>query len=509
MKTLKKIMAFAVCLVMVLAMTVTAFADEGNNTTTSYTISVKSGDTHTYKVYQIFTGTYSNENSTEKLSDVKWGNACKETSKIGTAVSDTDLKAFTDVNTSSYSEKLSVIKQYINISGNDEGTVDADNPIGVPAGYYLIVDQTATTSTYVVEICGANIEIEPKTGVPSFEKKVKDTNDTDGIVSEWQDVADYDIGDEVPFKLTGTVAENYGDYKKYYFAFHDVEDAGLTFNPDSVKVYIGSTELGKSKYTLKYKTNTDDTNKTTDGCTFEVIFEDLKSITGVTAGTEISVTYNSTLNNKDAVIGNAGNVNTAKLEYSNNPNEDQSGSGKPSTDETPWDNVIVFTYKVVINKVKEDGKTPLEGAEFTLSKVLKDGSKKTITKVSGTAGSDFEFKGLDDGTYILTETSAPKGYNKLADPIEFKVNSNHKIEWTSTDKNGLITDFNGEQASGTITFTSDVAKGTLTAKVVNKAGSTLPSTGGIGTRIFYIIGGLLMAAAAVVLITKVRFNKNK
>mgnify|MGYP000046116509 FL=1 len=304
-----------------------------------------------------------------------------------------------------------------------------------------------------------------------------------------------DIGDDVPFKLEGTVASNYADYKHYYFAFHDVEEQGLAFNNDA-KVYVNGVEI-TSGYTVKTKTD-----GITDGCTFEVEFEDLKDIDGVGAGSKITVEYTSKLTDK-ANLGNQGNVNKAKLVFSNNPNSDQIGKpDKPG--ETPWDNVIVFTYQVVVNKRAEsvDG-DKLSGAEFTLEKELKDGSKKTITVVKSDDGTSFTFKGLDDGKYILTETKTPNEYNSI-DPIEFTVKADHTITWDGTNRTGVLTSLTGNQEDGKITFAPKEDKSELVTNVVNKKGSTLPSTGGIGTTIFYVVGAILMVGAAVLLITKRR-----
>lgn len=404
---------------------------------------------------------------------------------------------------SSDSDKLDIIKKYAKLDHDPVATISNGNTYTAAAGYYLIKDKDNSVSgldsytTYIVKVVG-DVAITPKAAVPSFEKKIKDRNDTtyaDNTYTDWQDSADYDIGDDVPFKLEGTVASNYADYKHYYFAFHDVEEQGLAFNNDA-KVYVNGVEI-TSGYTVKTKTD-----GITDGCTFEVEFEDLKDIDGVGAGSKITVEYTSKLTDK-ANLGNQGNVNKAKLVFSNNPNSDQIGKpDKPG--ETPWDNVIVFTYQVVVNKRAEsvDG-DKLSGAEFTLEKELKDGSKKTITVVKSDDGTSFTFKGLDDGKYILTETKTPNEYNSI-DPIEFTVKADHTITWDGTNRTGVLTSLTGNQEDGKITFAPKEDKSELVTNVVNKKGSTLPSTGGIGTTIFYVVGAILMVGAAVLLITKRR-----
>ena len=218
----------------------------------------------------------------------------------------------------------------------------------------------------------------------------------------------------------------------------------------------------------------------------------------------IRVEYASKLN-QNAVIGGNGNLNKAQLEYSNNPRSET------DTDRTVWDNVVVFTYKVVVNKyansVGENNK--LEGAEFTLTKKLKDGTTKSIAVVKSEGGVQFIFKGLDDGQYILTETKTPEGYNTIA-PIEFTVTANHEISWDGAgNRSDLLTSFSGTAASGEITFTTDKGTGALTTDVINKSGTTLPSTGGMGTTVFYVVGGGLMAVAVVLLVTKKRMENKR
>ena len=310
-------------------------------------------------------------------------------------------------------------------------------------------------------------------------------------VSGWQDSADYDIGDDIPFRLQGTVSKDIDSYKTYYYAFHDVEEAGLTFDPDSVEVFVGDEVTG-TKITTGYTVDT----SPADGCTFEIVFDDLKKVSGVTANSIITVTYKSQLNG-NAVLGEHGNVNKAQLEYSNNPRGDGKG-------ETPWDNVIVFTYKVVVNKIDQAG-DPLEGAQFTLTKKTKNGTDVVKTMDVNTTLTQFTLSGLDDGEYTLTETVTPAHYNTIS-PITFTVNADHTITWEADPRNTVLTSLSGNTASGEITFTHNETDGSLTTDVVNNIGTTLPGTGGIGTTIFYVIGGGLMVAAAILLITKKRME---
>lgn len=488
MKVMKKFTAIALSLAMMLVTSISVFAAAG-----TYTITAPANG-HQYEIYQIFTGDLSND----VLSNVKWGQ--NGTGTEGEDVSDTILQELANVAGYPDAEKLAVITKYADLNSTPVATVTNGSTYAAAAGYYLIKDKDNSVTendvytTYIVKVVG-DVTIAPKANVPSFEKKIKDTNDSTGDTSGWQDSADHDIGDQVPFKLEGTVASNYADYKTYYFAFHDVEEKGLTFNKDSVKVYVDSNAI-----TNGYEVVT----STTDGCTFEVVFSNLKDIPAVKAGSKITVEYTSELNDK-AELGSQGNVNKAKLEFSNNPNNEQ--VGKPENPgETPWDNVIVFTYKVVVDKYADstDGKK-LSGAEFTLEKVLKDGSKETIKVVKSSDGTSFTFSGLDDGDYILTETKTPDGYNTIA-PIRFTVAADHKIAWEAEERTGILTSLTGNAATGSLTFNANADKGELATKVVNKKGITLPSTGGMGTYLFYIIGGLLVVISVVLFVVKKRME---
>ena len=498
---MKKLMAALLAVAMVCAMAIPAFADGSSSTSTAavtrYTITApKNG--HTYEIYQIFTGDY-DASQPSMLANIKWGK--NGTGTAGDAVEQTVLDALSKVASyTSDNDKLTVIEKYIDLSTAPLVTItNGGTANDVVGGYYLIKDQDGTVPSsetytpYIVSVV-CDITIKPKSNeVPKFTKKLKDTNDTTGAISGWQDSADYDIGDDIPFRLQGTVSKDFDSYKTYYYAFHDVEEKGLTFDPSSVKVFVGDEETGTKIDASNYTVDT----SPADGCTFEIVFDDLKKVSGVTANSIITVTYESTLNT-NAVLGKQGNVNTAQLEYSNNPRGNGTGT-------TPWDNVIVFTYKVVVNKVDQDIQ-PLEGAEFTLTKKI-NGADDFVQTMTIDAGNKalFTLSGLDDGEYTLTETVTPAHYNTIS-PITFTVNADHTITWGAESRDSILTSLSGDTASGEITFSVDKTAGTLTTKVINKIGTTLPGTGGIGTTIFYVIGGGLMVAAAILLITKKRME---
>lgn len=500
-KAMKKLMAALLAVAMVCAMAIPAFAADGSSSTstaavTRYTITAPA-TTHIYEIYQIFTGDYSTDAAgTAKLANIKWGE--NGTGTVGAAVEQTVLDALSKVASyTSDSDKLDVIDKYVTLT-NPVETITNGGSVEVVGGYYLIKDKdgsvpsSETYTPYIVSVVG-NVTIEPKSNeVPKFTKKLKDTNDTTGVITGWQDSADYDIDDKIPFRLQGTVSKDFDSYKTYYYAFHDVEEKGLTFDPSSVKVFVGDEETGTKIDASNYTVVTNPA----DGCTFEIVFDDLKNIPSVTAKSIITVTYESTLNG-NAVLGAQGNVNTAKLEYSNNPRGNGTGT-------TPWDNVIVFTYKVVVNKVDQDN-NPLVGAQFTLTKKTKNGTDVVKTMTIDSSETQFTLSGLDDGEYTLTETVTPAHYNTIS-PITFTVNADHTITWETERREDILTSLSGDKKVGEITFSVDKTAGTLTTNVINNIGTTLPGTGGIGTTIFYVIGGGLMVAAAILLITKKRME---
>ena len=301
------------------------------------------------------------------------------------------------------------------------------------------------------------------------------------------------INDVVPFKLQGTVPQNYGAYNTYKYVFHDEMSSGLTFDASSVVVKVDGNTIASG-----YSVVTTDLK---DDCTFEIQFDDLKNITEVKAGSTITVEYDATLN-KNAVIGSAGNPNQAKLEYSNNPYGD--GTGK-----TPWDKVIAFTYQLVANKVDKDG-APVEGAGFTLYKWSNEQNKYVAVGSEIKGVTIFTFKGVDAGQYKLVESTVPEGYTKAED-LEFTVVATYDTK-NAEPKFGTLTIEAGDKVISDgedKVFTVNLAAGSFTTDVVNLTGTTLPSTGGMGTTVFYVVGGGLMAVAVVLLVTKKRMENKR
>lgn len=420
-------------------------------------------------------------------------------------------------------------------------------------GYYFVKSANKDGKTdvantrYMLEVVG-DATVAAKNGVPTVDKTVQNANNTN---TDFADTTTAQVGQTVNFKLTGTLPSNYDYYKSYEYIFHDTLSKGLTLDENSiaVKAYkdgnINSTDTnncvtltkGSSDGNYSVLTGTDvsensDTSKT--NCTFEVKFTDLKKIEGLDSKSIIVVTYSATINGS-ATAGGEGNKNSVKLEYSNDPNNTGTGTTKP-------DEVSVFTFKLDITKVKKgETDTKLAGAKFVLStdknlKIdvtesdadLSEDVKNHLIKVTGTTPNyvindgtkadtttqyimetadgnnlgQLNITGLNKGVYYLYETKAPNGYNRITEPIKIEITE----ATTKKDANGTfsVKTLKYEIGNGTEQAVTDATTGTISANVENTSGSTLPSTGGMGTKLFYTIGGILMAGAAVVLVVRKR-----
>ena len=268
---------------------------------------------------------------------------------------------------------------------------------------------------------------------------------------------------------------------------------GLIYTANNAKITIGGIDVTNS-FTEAVTTKEDGSTVVTWTC------NNLKGIEGVTldANTTVVVNYTAKLNN-NAVLGSAGNPNTVNLTYSNNPNKGDEGE----TGKTPDDKNIVFTYKVVANKVDQDKKS-LAGAAFKLEKKASDGTYTMVKEFTAGTGTSFEFKGLDEGDYKLTETTTPAGYNTIT-PVEFTISATHD---TTADEPTLIS-LSGNATTGEAAFTANTTNGSLTTDIMNKKGSTLPSTGGRGTTMIYIIGAALIVMAGVVLAMRKKMSSKE
>ena len=548
MKRMKKIMALLLGLVMALAMCMTAFAAD-----TSLTINTTAG--HTYKIYQILKGDVSG------LSDGKGTLANVE---VGSSVTDASATAEAIVNAlmnKADGELGNAAYAYVK-GGNEVATVTGTGSAvttTLAEGYYVVTDEYTTTgsdslSRYLVAVAGPTT-MEPKTETPSIDKKIVDTDKNEAMDdSDKTDTAA--IGDTIEYEITGNVP-NYDGYSYYYYVVDDTLSKGLTLDANSFAVKVGDSTLTKGSDYYVYTTNN------ADGTTnFRLAFENIKNYT---VGADISIKYNATVN-EDAVIGTDPNTNTAKLIYSNNPSQSDRGDkegvpGEPGgnvpTGETPDYITKTYVTQIKLTKVDQDGNA-LNGAEFTLTgtnltKVkfttatnfteaadgsyykLKSGAytetaptdetadlyestttkytKTTSTNVVEASGSGASanvkafvgddgilyFTGLDKGTYTLTETTTPTGFNTI-DPINFEIKGT--INGATATVGGNIT-----WSSDNQNLTWNEASQTFEITITNIAGKLLPSTGGIGTTIFYVAGTILVLGAAVLLITKKRMRR--
>lgn len=444
------------------------------------------------------------------------------------------IKAFADI-----------AGQYLTIrSGSSNTCVNGEYTItGLEAGYYLVKDSKGSMdgvkddayTDFILKVVD-NTEAQPKSDVPSVEKKVQENEKYDqegGYGEGYNDVADWNIGDNVPFKLIGTLPDNYDDYETYKYIFHDTLSARLTLNEGSISVYVASNKEGTDKALISKEYYSVRTSGTADGCSFEVAFDNLTAVSGVTAGKYIIVEYTAKLNTS-ADIGLSGNTNKVYLEFSNNPNS----GGEGDTGKTPEDEVIVFTYELDVTKISgEEGiaETPLPGAEFKLYRQVTDADGNTVTeyvivnvdgKVTGwtqieadgsvltaDAYGQFKVSGLDDGTYYLKETKAPDGYNLNSTPIKIEIDAttNNGQNWAGDPADALTNISVADDSSDVeIDKTNTSAdEGKVSIKVKNYPGSDLPETGGMGTRMIYALGVVLVLGSAAVLIARKCFGKSK
>lgn len=516
MKRVKRVLALLAAFALVLAMAVPAWADKA-----TYQLKVNaSGENHTYKVYQIFSGEMStNEAGAKVLSNIKWG--ANGTGKTGDAVEAGTLTALESA-TGSDTQKLKEITKYVKLDTDAFATLDSTHnyAANVPAGYYLVKDADSTLNgkdeaytTFLVNVVGENVALTPKSAKPSVNKFVqdepadKDIHSTDS--NGWGKTADHAINESFKFKLTATLPQDvdFGAYSTYKVKFTDTMSAGVTFESiDSVTV--DGQKVTGTDYVC---TATPDQA----GEEWTLTINDIKSISGVNLddGAEIVVVYKAHLNEKAHVNHENGattNENKVYLEYSNNPNA--SGSGELG--KTPEENVWVFTYEVDNTKVKGNTENePLAGAGFrlyqddkcsqevalifdtTLKAYRPTKTGETGVEMKSAEGTGkFDIVGLDAGVYYMRETTTPTGYN-TCDDVRIVINASH--EKTESGGNNVTFTKSGENASN------------LTNTIINNAGTTLPSTGGMGTTVFYVVGGGLMAVAVVLLVTKKRMENKR
>lgn len=475
MKHMKKLASLLLALVMVLSLGTTAFA-EGETGSITINDAVVG---QTYTIYQILDLESYNvsANAYAYKATTAWNTFINSDAIKGTYMEvdaqgyvtwkdGADAAAFAKA-AQKYAKDNSIANQ-----GSVTATTTTVSFTGLDLGYYLVDTTLGTLCS--LDTTNPDVVMEEKNEVPTNVKTVEE--DSTGNYGEKNDA---DIGQTVNFKSTITAqagAENY--------VFHDTMSAGLTYT-GVTGITLNGTAVDASNYTVV-------TEGLTDGCTFEVRFTQAFCDT-LKANDQIVISYTATLN-ENAVIAGEGNPNTSKLSYGDSSN----------TKYTPDSQTKTYTWDVDVFKYTMDGETEkaLAGATFTLSKnadgsnpialvsegnnvyrVAKTGETGTVTEITTDATGKFTIKGLDADTYYLTETKAPAGYNKLAGPVTIVIGEN-----------------------GVVNGTTEAPQGVDEVKVLNQSGTELPSTGGMGTTIFYIIGAILVIGAAVLLIARKRMN---
>lgn len=532
----------------------TAMAVDGNTVNVTVPGAESNLNGHAYTAYQILSGTQATSGGA--LGDAAWGSgingdafltALKADTTIGQYFENvTDAKGFAEAlsNTGNFptdGANTRLVAKIAMKNTKGDGTVLAsDNGTQLDKGYYLIVDSTADGQTVynpAVLAITSDITITDKTDVPTLEKKVqenkKDATGDTAYGSKFNDVADYNIGDDVPFHLIGSVPDM-SQYETYTYKFTDTFDKGFdAVDTSNVEVYLSNDK----KLDLEGESVDTDITSYFSGTDGSIQYTPATEAQGETAGTKATLTvstkdlkkaatyskeqpqyvivsYTAKLNAK-AEIGLPGNVNEAYLTYSNKP--DQSGTGDNNTNDTTHDKVIVFTYGLDVTKVdSKNTETKLKDAEFKLKN--SDGKWATITdgKVTGWADTElqgsvlksdesgkFKVEGLDDGEYTLKETKAPAGYNLPADgfSVTLTATTANNQAWDGTATKALT---NLAVKVGQTDGTGDVTTGLGAITIKNTQGSSLPSTGGMGTVLLYVAGIAVFVLAGATLVMALR-----
>ncbi|MCI1997748.1 MAG: hypothetical protein LKJ49_03815 [Olsenella sp.] len=487
--------------------------------------------------YQIFTGDVVDSGTSKTVSNIDWASTevgtvvvaqikALDSTYAGKTAQDaadylsTHLPAEGSSGTSTIIESNKLYSNIANALRADTSltpkTLKAgeENKQNLSAGYWLFltdttstantdsaskVDQVGSAPIYAV-VGGSALKISPKTDLPKVTKEVKN----DAVGSDWGKVADSQVGQELQYRLTGTVADAIPSYDTYYYKFTDTLSAGLTADKSSVAVTVvtnGTTyTVASDSYRLTLETNSADNTST-----LGVEFNDLKTIKDskdptvtipVNGHSKVYVTYNAKLDASKAYkVASERNDNSVKLTYSNNPGTDSKGDSTPST-------VGDYTFKLKMDKVdSSDGSKTLTGAKFTIQATGADeGAGTQYVQKDGTLGQDpYEFtttddadgyasiyvSGLDVGKYKVVETQAPSGYNKAE--FEFDITA------TYDNNTGTITKVEASSGNANVADASTDSTGLVTVTVKDKAGMSLPLTGQSGVTATWIAGGIVLA----------------
>lgn len=548
----KRIASTAAAVLMAVSMAAATSAMSVSATAaTSYTLTITDARTgHEYNAYQVFDGDVSAE--AKSMTNVIWGNGVNGENLLTALKADANIGSTFAACTSAqdvynalaeHTDLVDAFAKVVSANLNETNAAASTTATGgyeftnLDGGYYFVKDKTVPAtdaySKYMLKVV-KNTTVSVKADQPKVEKKVyeEDYTNNAGYGTGYNDVADHFIGESVPFKLIGTLpsAEQFAAYDSYYYEFNDTLDAGFKAPAaGDFTVKIGDTVVTED-FDIVIGDLLDANGKTVTSISIKAKGNDIKKIMtdkGIdfsTATPKVTVDYKAVLDD-DAVIGLNGNENKVDLKFSNNPNA--TGDGTNNTGKTPEDKVIVFTYEFDTLKVDAaDNTKKLQGAEFTLQDKASGKYAKVENGIfqgwvdaaeASTLTTDenglITIKGMEGGTYIVKETKAPTDYNLPSAPFEITLKATKIMsqDWNSTASDALG-EFSATIAnplpntSGTATDNAKVSVDgyTATLTIKNTKGAELPETGGIGTKLFYIGGGALVLASAVILISKKR-----
>ncbi len=557
MKKIKHILAAALVATMMMTTGVVS-----NAATVEVKTSTNYVKDRSFKAYQVFDADWEGENLTNISAGegINWSkelwDKIQKIEGFESVDDTTKLLAALNGKSTAVGEKIAKVLKDYTVAGK---AITVKNGDTIADGYYIILDETDLSNNDVanaalLQVAGDKVVINVKTDKPTIEKKIDGAKDADSGTTELVDYNNGQVNDLVPYVITSTVPDT-TYYDKYYMEFNDTVSSGLDISAidattdkfSDYKVFVDDTEMNSTAYTL----TVDTTNRK-----ISVKFKDVKGLDGKV----LKLTYNAKINS-NAVVGKTGNPNEVTLKYTNSP--DHSGEGEYDNtnyiSETPKDVVITYLTGIKILKVDaNDTNKTLEGAEFSLK-----GSREVSSLVSGiryvedsngtyyklatgaytttapttetsgrydakangkkfkkesytevkTETNNVEISGISDGSgnitfnelgagdYTITEVLAPNGYNKLKDPIKFTISftaptnaATDGTEECSWDKN-VISGIDNKS----IVFDED---GMFKITVANNTGATLPSTGGIGTTILYVVGGILVIGGAAAIFIK-------
>lgn len=500
---MKKVLSVLTALVLVLALAIPAFAAADKTITIKPNDKVSPIDGRTFTAYKVLNATRTGDKIVYSVPDgakdfmAEKFSIDKEDIAFSYKVAQAIEKLTDDARMTFAADVLEAIRtsKIKNVTEKTGSLNDSGNYVisGLEEGYYIVKDSGTETPVSALMLTTTDGEIVIKADKPTVEKKIDGNTDTDDSTSGLVDNNTAAIGDDVPFVITSTVPSTNG-YKSYKMIFTDTLSSGLTYNADSL--VVTATKDGTVETLVK---GTDYTVMQ-DGQVITFKFENVKGWDGK----KIEIKYTAKVNNK-AVIGNSGNENKVDLEYSNNPTQES------SSEKTPEDKTRTFVTELKLVKVDADDNSRLAGVEFELTGaklntvLVTDGNGDNIYKVTQEnvkitvktdANGEVKFTGLAAGEYTLTETKPLDGYNILPEPIKIT------IGWTAPADETKDCTWSYKQGEGESATDLKLVDGVATITVENQGGQELPSTGGIGTTIFYVVGGLLVVGAAVLLVTR-------